>query len=361
MKMKWVCAVAVAVAMMCAAAWAESLPEDSGVFSRELAMEALTLCTGHTKENTAAVLKGKGYEVLEQAHFDKEESDPSHTCAFTIGKKSVEYGGETRTLLLVAIRGTSGGEWYSNFDVAPSRKEDTVFAENFMLCAEDVFVSLKPYIEAEDRPLILAAGHSRGAAAANLLGVLLDAAYDEKDVFVYTYATPNTVRGEMAQREYGNIFNIIHPCDLVPRLPMNSMGFYRAGTDLYLAGDAETTAMVDQVESVLSQMAGSLGDYYNKRHSLKAAGEAEDGMTAYEMMTMMGVSLVSGGSGGMGGAGGMGGMGQGSGGSYFSQESDFAPMFAMMARMAQGSGSRIFAYHMPQYYMQGLREMDEGQ
>ena len=80
------------------------------------------------------------------------------------------------------IRGTNDGEWYSNFDFAPSHSADAVFAENFLFAAQNVFLSLDEILKGEENPLLLVAGHSRGAACANLLGVLLDAAYDPANV-----------------------------------------------------------------------------------------------------------------------------------------------------------------------------------
>ena len=75
-------------------------------------------------------------------------------------------------ILIVAVRGTDGaGAWASNFDVTPSRDFDSPYAENFDLCARDILGTLEPYLT--DEPLVLVCGHSRGAACANLLGLLL--------------------------------------------------------------------------------------------------------------------------------------------------------------------------------------------
>ncbi len=342
------CAAVLAAIMMFAACAAESLPESSEVFSLEFAKEALALCGVGSESSARSTMRAAGYEALVLKNYDKAADDVSHTCAFVIGKKTVEYGGEERTLLAVVIRGTSGAEWYSNFDVAPSRDENTVFAENFMLAAEDVFAALKPCIEAEERPLILATGHSRGAAAANLLGVLLDAAYGQENVFVYTFATPNTVRGEMAEREYGNIFNVVHRCDLVTYLPMSSMGYSRPGTDVYLEGPAEDLASVEKVVDTLCALATDLNSYYNVRHSLNSAGESEDGMTPYEIMQMLSAGFTGGASSAQAGSG-MGGM---SGMSMM--KSDYAALFTLLAKARTPEGARIFTYHMPEQYKKGL-------
>ena len=105
-----------------------ALPADNRQFEIGFARQVLSLCSGHTAENERKLLENAGFEVLVQNNFDKAADDPAHTCAYTIGAKTVEYNGAERTLLLVAIRGTNAGEWYSNFDIAESQSDDAVFA-----------------------------------------------------------------------------------------------------------------------------------------------------------------------------------------------------------------------------------------
>ncbi len=92
---------------------------------------------------------------------------------------------------------------------------------------------------------IVVTGHSRGAAVANLLGSMLDksppsspfCAVDRRNVFVYTFAPPNvTLRSDVPceARVYDNIFNIVNPEDMVPRVPLVIWQSRRHGRDFVL-------------------------------------------------------------------------------------------------------------------------------
>lgn len=51
----------------------------------------------------------------------------------------------------------------------------------------------------------------------------------------YTFATPtHTKKVDCHSDTYSNIFNILYPCDIVPRMPLAAWGYGRYGTDLYL-------------------------------------------------------------------------------------------------------------------------------
>ena len=372
---KKILALALAAAMLLGAALAESapgglgtqktflkqlgdlkLPEDSGQFSKMLAMRALVYNSGQNQADCAGILGLDGFEIVSQTHYDKAEDDISHTCAFTIARREIELRGETRNLVAVVIRGTSGAEWYSNFDFAPSRSNDTVFAENFLYCAEDVYETLKPVLEETERPVALITGYSRGAACANLLGVLLDGSMDEADVYVYTAATPTTVRGNMAEKEYVNIFNLIYPGDVVPRLPLYSMGYQRAGTDIVLPGDEDMAQKIDEGIAALSVLAPDIEAYYTVRHSLTGPGESEDGVTVFEMMQLALASTFSG-RGGMS-AGNMG-AGFSAAGGQMSPESDFAAFMALLTdREGQAGLAKALGNHMPMVYWTALMKMN---
>lgn len=332
----------------CALADALSLPVSSGECSSALAQKALALCTGHTADATRQLLEAEGFSVLLQRNFDKAADDPAHTCAFTIARSQTQYDGETRPLIAVMIRGTSEGEWYSNFDFAPSRSADAAFAENFLFAAQDVFLSLDEILKSEENPLLLVAGHSRGAACANLLGVLLDAAYDPASVFVYTFATPTTVRGAAAQAEYPNIFNFINPCDVVTKMPLESLGYRRAGTDVVLQNDAALAAKVDAALESLAALSPDIPAYYEQRHSLTGPGLADDGLTAFDAMLALGASL----------AGESAQRADAPSLSAFdaiSPQSDFAPLAALLEKIAardSETAQTVFAQHMPQMYAQ---------
>ena len=56
-------------------------------------------------------------------------------------------------------------------------------------------------------------------------------------IYCYTFATPEVTTFDTAHDSlYDNIFNIMNPSDMVPRLPLASWGYERYGHDLWLPG-----------------------------------------------------------------------------------------------------------------------------
>ena len=269
--------------------------EPSSLRSDYLALQLLALNCGYTAEDTQTLYRSAGLNVLSQSHYDKEEEDPSHTCAFTIGEGIVRQNVLfTKKALVVTIRGTAAGEWYSNFDFCPSRSDEAVFAENFLFCAEDVFLALKDYLDREEDPLVLITGYSRGAACADLLGLLTNEYIGPDRVHVYAFACPAVVRNEAELPACPNIFNYINPCDMVPRLPLSQWGFGRIGQDILLrCADENLRDTLDRYSETLYEAAPSIRSYYNDRHSLTAPGLSEDGITSFESMLMLCRYLVS--------------------------------------------------------------------
>ena len=329
------------------------LPESETVLSLQLAREALTLCSGGTKAGQAGVLMNSGFELLMQDGYDKAADDISHTCAFSVGRKDIVYGGGSRELLVVAIRGTSGSEWFSNFDYADSRSEDSLFAENFLQAAQTINIKLIPVLTAHPDALILVCGHSRGAAAANLLGMTLDDLYGPEGIFVYTFATPNTYRGsEEDAGRYANIFNFINPADVVTEVPLKAMGYRHIGTDIVLPCEPEAAQRVAEAMQIMAKMSPSIDAYYNDRYSLTDEGAAADGYTAYEIMQALASSLTglrTDINGGLNLADIYSIMDSSATGS----KSEMAPLIELLSRIVGKDGSfgvKIFMQHMPATY-----------
>ncbi len=289
--------MAAMMAMMSAAANIDpvtdlALPRSENELSLELALQALTLCSGGNKTNQAKLMLESGFELLLQYGFDKAEKDISHTCAFSVGRKTVDFYGEPRTLLLVAIRGTSGAEWFSNFNYMDSHSDESEFAENFLEAAQVINIQLIPIIKENPDALMLVCGHSRGAAAANLLGMTLDDIYGSEGKYIYTFATPNTYRAEARNTGYNNIYNFINPADVVTEVPLKAMNFHHIGTDIVLPADSETIQKVAVAMNDLYSVSQTISDYYNVRYSISKSGEGEDGYTPYEVMQALASSMT---------------------------------------------------------------------
>lgn len=163
-------------------------------------------------------------------------------------KRLVSSEGDGKTLYLVSIRGSYGSEWVSDLNMGDVEALDADFIdhEGFMRAASEVVEDLEERLgeDAGKDVTLLFTGHSRGAATANLAATYADdralslrplATHD--DIYCYTFATPEvTTFGDVDDPLYDNIFNILNPSDLVPRLPLATWGFSRYGHDLWLPG-----------------------------------------------------------------------------------------------------------------------------
>lgn len=169
--------------------------------------------------------------------------------AYSVATKHlVSSTGEEKTLYLVSIRGSYGSEWLSDLNMghAEDYEMDEIDHQGFMFAAQEIIDDLSRRLgeDAGGDIALLFTGHSRGAAAANLAASYADdmttglrtlAPLD--GIYCYTFATPEvTIFSNTDDPLYDNIFNILNPSDLVPRLPLEAWGFGRYGHDLWLPG-----------------------------------------------------------------------------------------------------------------------------
>ena len=329
------------------------LPEHTTDLSLPLAQEALTLCTGHTKAGQAEIMLNSGFEIVMQKGYDKADSDTSHTCAFTVAKKLVDFYGQARTLIVVAVRGTNAGEWVSNFDFARDGGDEAVYAENFLQAAQSVYINLISVLSDYPDALILVCGHSRGAACANLLGMTLDDLRGRENVFVYTFATPTTYRGDDGITGYENIFNFLNPADVVTHLPLEGWGYGHIGIDLVLPNEAESTERVSAAMQEFAETSPTIEAYYNEVHSLTGADtDSDSDTTTYQIMLAM-ASSMTGLSFEENGGLSMADMYAIMDGSETGAESVYAGLFRQLEKVIGRDGSwgmTIFGQHMPATY-----------
>lgn len=253
--------------------------------------------------NLTSLLRELGFRDVEtNAYYGKKAWEQSAGCA--AAHKTIRTGaGETYTLLAVIPR-SSGyeREWAGNFTVGASGLH-----KGFNAARDELLRFTKQYIERHGisgSVKLWTAGHSRGGAAANLLGgFLADAGSDylgvgltPDDVYCYTFACPTnqpnsgTVtkaealrvaggRGaggsgseqssaaddtpgaawsytagdagetiDPAGERYRCIHNYLLDCDAVPMLPFAAWGFTRYGVDTEVNDDAHRTAMLGQLQ-----------------------------------------------------------------------------------------------------------------
>ena len=262
-------------------------------------------------------------EIIDQIAnvFTPEGTD---TTAYTIASKQItsRETGEKKLLVMVAIRGSYGTEWLSNLRAGVSTGILKSFGygaqdhEGFSQAALDISNATYDYIASiitEKYPeldlgnvALLLCGHSRGGATANICASYLDDTADavsksvlqedsgrsdilSENLYCYTFATPAvTIEESCHSSLYGNIFNILNPNDIVPRIPLATWGYARYGTDLWLPeygsdgfdekwqavteafesavgcatkADPSDTEDVDQIEADLGEIAPTVADF----------------------------------------------------------------------------------------------------
>ena len=174
--------------------------------------------------------------------------------AYTVATKHLTSStGAEKTLYLVSVRGSYGSEWLSDLDMgdAADYEMGAIDHEGFMRAASEIVDDLSGRVSADlaagEDVALLFTGHSRGAAVANLAASYADdmttglrALAPLDGIYCYTFATPEvTTVATVDDPLYDNIFNILNPSDLVPRLPLASWGYARYGHDLWLPGDGD--------------------------------------------------------------------------------------------------------------------------
>ena len=195
------------------------------------------------------------FEKIEFNTFEVNEDYVKPAEANTIGLCAAkkEYGDYT----VVAVAPRSGGyysEWAGNMHLGDGSKSDYMH-EGWYIAANKLVDFLCEYVSkyVTGRVKIWMAGFSRGGATTNIAAALIDNklnngeklfssdAYTSfEDVYAYTFEAPQganinskTVKAPK-DAIYDNIFNIVNPLDIVPKLAMKQYGFTRFGIDKYV-------------------------------------------------------------------------------------------------------------------------------
>ncbi len=335
--------------------------KSSTVYDPKLAQYALQiaeLCYSPSMQES--MLSVGGYRQVGIFNTERTENDSRHVATYTVYDRTLATG---TTEVIIAIRGTGSGEWKLNMDLMPSGNYDLPYAENFFLASEDILTTQADYLSGLSSPAFLVTGHSRGAAVANILGAELTQRFGESNVFVYTFATPRTVRGEY--KAYGNIYNIINPADLVTYLPLPQWGFERYGIDIELPventtlleaaraayaaradqfgafpASSDTVSATQRIVSTMAELAPDPASSATAIHAMSHPGPAsadESGMTANAfMLTLFEGNLFT--------ASGT----EDSFSNLPQTENDFTPL--LMALRSADSGSWLMGVHMPATY-----------
>lgn len=177
-------------------------------------------------------------------------------------------------LVLVAIRGTFGSEWISNFNLQSATDDQHL---GFLLAEREVAQALDGYCGElglnGENSAVLVCGHSRGGAVANLLAAELNsrtadrfgtAAFVPNRTYAYTFAAPKTTQSSTVKNPlHNNIFNIVNATDLIPRLPLSQWGWSRYGVTVSLPSPGSEG--FDAAYEGMQYQRGLVTGYYNAK------------------------------------------------------------------------------------------------
>ena len=200
-------------------------------------------------------------EFLTKIHytdFDCNDDYKKKTGFDTIGVGAAQKKiNDEYTVVALGIRsGHYELEWSNNIWLGDGSKSDYMH-EGWYNAANKALSFLDSYVKGHvttSKIKLWLVGFSRGGATANLTAGLLDnqikknpktfkdtnitLAHD--DLFAYTFEAPqganyNSKTVEAPKSKiYNNIWNIINPNDIVPKVAMSQYGFTRFGTDKYI-------------------------------------------------------------------------------------------------------------------------------
>jgi hypothetical protein len=199
-------------------------------------------------------LTGIGFDTFKSINYNPPHSQnhSDHVGAVFAQQRNVNLNGYNYTLVVAVLRGTTSGEWHSNFNVADATKgQANVDHEGFATAAREIERDLIAYLESLPNGTnvkLWITGHSRGAAIANIIGN--DFSYGQysatnynysnrillnrTNIFTYTFATPSVTTATASVNKGNNIFNFVNMEDFVPAVPLKEWGYGRSGTTYLL-------------------------------------------------------------------------------------------------------------------------------
>ena len=223
--------------------------------------------------------------------------------SFIITRKEYVRNGEKHTVVLVALRGTTGNEWYSNFDPRGKLDKKNYTGSGhyyFEQAAQFVKNNLDSYLRRSNLTggkniEFIITGHSRGAAVANVLAAkLIDSSksgssiYPAKSkIFTYTFASPNTTKSiTRVNTIYKNIFNFVNPEDFVTKVLPGAWGYGRYGVTLTLPSKTNESGYSYNIYK--NKMSSEFRKYYGSNYVPYGTGEFEVFSVIFAMTSRFG-------------------------------------------------------------------------
>ena len=210
-----------------------------------------------------------GFGAAEFHHYDIDVGAAGDFVGYSLARKTITLNGQRTTIVAVILRGGGyGGEWVSNLHTGAGEGH-----AGFVIPVAEVLASLKSFLATAARQENLGTiklwvgGYSRGAAVANLLAARINKDLpdiEQKNVFVYTFATPVGLTAASYpdyQLDYdnnhnadgslkptwtaSNIYNLLSSGDLVPRVLPAEWGYHRNGNDRFLPSTRNEKELAD--------------------------------------------------------------------------------------------------------------------
>ena len=214
-------------------------------------------------------LSGAGFEGIYTFGYDTP-SGPD-TFAGIIARKKIG------DCTVVAVSGRGSGyskEWGGNLELGEGKDH-----EGFRAGADILEAELDKYLTEnalEGSIALWVTGYSRSAAVGNLAAADWTASGKFDRVYACFFACPRVTTEPV---KYDNIFNVCGAQDFVTQIPMQSYGFERNGTDVFLPSE-ETAGDYSRMKSAASET-------YRKLTGLGMTGNP-----AFNLMNRLGLSLL---------------------------------------------------------------------
>lgn len=215
----------------CNAKWGlcffESNPKN---FNLPLAITSAAMCAAaYEKDSLLNNMQSIEFENIEHYNF----CDGTSLCAYAFGMQK----NEDFILVGIFVRGTSEGQWKSNFDLGSKD-----WHKGFFDSAKNVLDNLKIYFNKynlnssdPDSVKFYVTGHSKGGSVANIVGSRLVDGVGESNVYCYTFAAANIAKNkDFSNAKYIGIFNLVSSDDFISQCPLKAWGYNKFGNTVDL-------------------------------------------------------------------------------------------------------------------------------
>ena len=215
--------------------------------------DAVSYSSKPNLENALKAIGMNDVEIVGQAGRDDVN--------YFIANRKVTVNSKEYDLVFVGLIGSYHEQWYSNFDPGTGAVH-----QGFLSAKQFVYSALTKYIKAKgfskDSTKILITGHSRGAAASNLLAADLikgEVFATKENIYTYAFATPNsTTLPERTDAKFNRIFNVVNPEDFVTKCLPAEWDYGRYGVTYVLPSRTNTSA------SGYTKYKSNMQAYYSK-------------------------------------------------------------------------------------------------